>query len=591
MPECMLAMQADSPVRLCAASPAVRVGDPFANAAAAVAAIKRAQSVDADHIVLPELFLCGATLGSLAEHPFMLAACKQALGIVAEATKHSKLCVSIGLPYEIDSRPQSCIALLRSGRVAAIIPAAERAANPFGFAPHIPRGTAAHRALTPLHRINVGFAEDIFAAAQPHEGRLTLLCGALNATAKSSDIILARLAAYSARSGSAAAMALPGRGESSSSFVFDGLCAIAANGEVLAASKPLAKDPFVYADVRPDKLCAFEPFAAECDEGEYVFADAVKASAQLKRLFALQSAALVRRAEHIGVKGFVVGVSGGLDSALALLVACAAADEMGLGRSSVQGVSMPGFGTTGRTKNNSRALVEALGCKYREISVTAACRQHFADIGHDEACHNAVYENAQARERTQILLSIANEEGLLDVGTGDLSEAALGWTTFAGDHMAQYGVNSSLPKTIIRRVVAEVGADFGAQAAAVLADILATPVSPELLPAENGQISQKTEELVGSYELHDFFIYHFLHGKGPKELYYSALDRFAFAEAEIYRTLGIFLRRFFAQQFKRNCAPEAPAVCLSIAPAVWAMPSDMNGSAFLHEYEQIERKC
>ncbi|MDY4694927.1 MAG: NAD(+) synthase, partial [Eubacteriales bacterium] len=251
---------------------------------------------------------------------------------------------------------------------------------------------------------------------------------------------------------------------------------------------------------------------------------------------------------------------------------------------------MPGFGTTSRTKNNSRALVEALGCKYREISVAAACREHFANIGHDEANHNSVYENAQARERTKILLSIANEEGLLDVGTGDLSEAALGWTTFGGDHLAQYGVNASVPKTIIRRVVAAVGADFGADADAILRDILATPVSPELLPANGGEISQKTEELVGSYELHDLFLYYFLKGKGPKELYDIALGTLDFGEEEVYRTLGTFLRRFFSQQFKRNCAPEAPLVCLSIAPSVWNMPSDMASEAFMAEYERIKRR-
>ena len=384
-------------------------------------------------------------------------------------------------------------------------------------------------------------------------------------------------------------LALPGRGESTTSFVFDSYCAIAANGEILAESKPLDSDAFVCADVCIDKLSSFEPFT-EGEEDGYVSKNPEKAEEQLRRLFALQSAGLVRRAEHIGAKGFVIGVSGGLDSALALLVAAAAADEMGISRNMITGISMPGFGTTGRTKNNSRSLVEALGCKYREISVANACRRHFADIGHDENVRNSVYENAQARERTQILLDIANEDGLLDVGTGDLSEAALGWTTFGGDHLAQYGVNASVPKTIIRRVVATVGKDFGDEADSVLKDILATPVSPELLPANDGEISQKTEELVGSYELHDLFIYYFLKGKGPKELYEIALNSLDFPEDEVYRTLGIFIRRFFSQQFKRNCAPEAPIVCLSVAPAVWSMPSDMVSTAFMAEYSAIKRK-
>lgn len=216
-----------------------------------------------------------------------------------------------------------------------------------------------------------------------------------------------------------------------------------------------------------------------------------------------------------------------------------------------------------------------------------ACRQHFADVGHSEADHGVVYENAQARERTQILLSIANAEGLLDVGTGDLSEAALGWTTFGGDHLAQYGVNASIPKTVVRRVVAAAKSRFPA-AADVLQDILDTPVSPELLPTENGEIAQRTEELVGSYELHDFFLWHLLQGKGPRMLFELAAEQLDFPPDEVYRVLGIFLRRFFAQQFKRNCATEAPKLLVSIAPAMLTLPSDLSAAPFLREYESIQ---
>ncbi len=590
MSEYMCDARQNSPLRICASSPTVSVGDADANAEAAIVAIRRAQAINADFLVLPELFLSGATIGSLAYHKSIITSCKEALKRVAESTRRTDITVSIGLPYEIDNTVKSCIALLRRGRVAAIIPAAIHASNPFGFVPSVERSRCAHNALTPVSMVDVGFAEDIFSVNDAHSGYVMLLSGSLNATAKSYDMVRNALSSYSARTGCAAAMALSGRGESSSSFVFDGYCAIAANGKILSESTPLEKEPFIYADIRTDKLCSFEPPSSPCDMGDYVSNDEACAHKQLERLFSLQSAALVRRAEHIGVKGFIIGVSGGLDSALALLVACAAADEMGLGRESILGVSMPGFGTTSRTFNNSRNLVESLGCKYMEIPIAAACRKHFEDIGHDESIHNAVYENAQARERTQILLSLANKHGLLDVGTGDLSEAALGWTTFGGDHLAQYGVNASLPKTVVRRVVSAVGSRFGEEANAVLSDILATPVSPELLPSDGDNIVQKTEELVGNYELHDLFIYHFLKGMGPKELYELALNRTDFDEEEIYRTLGTFLRRFFSQQFKRNCAPEAPIVCLSIAPAVWTMPSDMSGRAFMREYEQIERK-
>jgi len=255
----------------------------------------------------------------------------------------------------------------------------------------------------------------------------------------------------------------------------------------------------------------------------------------------------------------------------------------------VLGVSMPGFGSSSRTKNNASALCEALHAEYREISVVPSTRQHFLDIGHDESNHDVVFENAQARERTKILLSIANGEGLLDVGTGDLSESALGWTTFGGDHLAQYGINGSLPKTVVREVVREAAARFPA-AKEILLDILDTPVSPELLPGKDGEIVQKTEDIVGSYELHDFFLYHMLKGKGPAELYDMAVCQLPFEEAYVYKVLGIFLRRFFDAQFKRISAPECPNLLFSIGPSSFNMPADMRAGAFLTAYERMKRR-
>ncbi len=592
MPNTVLAMGYDARVRLAAASPRLTLGDPAANAEAIIRCIRRAEEAGADYLALPELCLTGATLGTLLNHKTVLEAARLALGKICEATRSIGVVASVGLPYVINGSPRSCIALLRGGKILALIPA-DGGSNPYGFLPAMDRRAVARRPLTPVSRLAAGFAGQIFEEQpEPRDGYAMLLASSFNATAKSYEAVTSTLCTYSARTGMALAYASPNKMESTTAFVFDGLCAIAANGELLSVSKPLEEEPFVFADVSMDKLVAFEPFV-EKDEGEYLSAKEGTARAQLKRILDLQAAALARRAEHIGCKGFVVGVSGGLDSALALLAACAAGEEMKLPRGKIVGVSMPGFGTSGRTKNNSEALVKALGCQYREISVVAACRQHFSDIGHEESNHNSVYENAQARERTKILLSIANEEGLLDVGTGDLSEAALGWTTFGGDHLAQYGVNASIPKTVIRKVVAQACSRFP-EAADILRDILDTPVSPELLPAVNGEISQKTEELVGSYELHDLFLYYFMQGKSPTELYEIAKARTAGvvpapSPQEIYRVLGIFLKRFFAQQFKRNCAPEAPLICVSIAPAAFTMPSDLKGGAFLKEYENMER--
>ncbi len=588
MSNTVLAMGYDANLRLAAASPRVVLGDPALNGEAVIRAIRRAEEAGADYLALPELCLAGATLGTLLGHKTVLDACRSALTRVCEATRGCTVAASVGLPYLVNGVPRSCLALLRGGRILALIPAGG-GVNPYGFAPAMERCAPARRTLTPVSRLAAGFAAQIFnGQPEPREGYAMLISSSFNATAKSYHEIQAALGAYSARTGMALAYASPHKSESTTAYVFDGLCAIAAGGEVLCRSKPLEEEPFVFADVSADKLPAFEPFL-ENDEGEYLFADPKAQREQLGRILDLQAAALCRRASHIGSGGFVVGVSGGLDSALALLAACAAAEELGMGTSAVLGVSMPGFGTSARTKNNSEALVRSLGCQYREISVVVACRQHFADVGHEESNRNAVYENAQARERTKILLSIANGENLLDVGTGDLSEAALGWTTFGGDHLAQYGVNASIPKTVIRKVVAEACSRFPG-AADVLEDILATPVSPELLPTVNGEIAQKTEELVGNYELHDLFLYYFMQGKGPRELYELALSKTAFPAQEIYRVLGVFLKRFFAQQFKRNCAPEAPLICLSIAPAAFTLPSDMGAGAFWREYEELGRQ-
>ena len=587
MPSALRAIGLSAPVRLAAAVPDLTLCDPMRNADAVIRAILHAETLKADYLALPELCLTGATAGALLRHPLILQESLAALKKVADATARCNVTASIGLPYLVGGQVMSCTALVRGARVHAIIPAAS-CENPYGFLPETERCLRQRQPLTPVPRLAVAFGNELFEPeADVREGYVLMMPSSLNATAASFHEVKAALCTRSARTGMAIAYAAAGTGESTTSYVFDGVCAIAARGELLACSNPLSDEPFVYADVRPDQLTAFEPYAATVPEfGRYISADAALAAEELARVLDLQAAALCRRLTHIHGKGFVIGVSGGLDSALALLAATVAADRLGMPRTCVVGVSMPGFGTSGRTRNNAELLLRALGCTYREISVVPACRQHFADIGHDEADHSVVFENAQARERTKILLSIANAEGLLDVGTGDLSEAALGWTTFGGDHLAQYGINASIPKTVVRRIVAEAKHRFPA-AADVLQDILDTPVSPELLPAENGKIAQKTEELVGSYELHDFFLWHLLHGKGPSALFELAVEQLSFPPAEIYRVLGIFLKRFFAQQFKRNCAPEAPMLLVSIAPAALTLPSDLSAAPFLREYESI----
>ena len=572
-------------LRLAAASPRIMPGDVAFNTQAVIEAVRRAESVRADYLALPEMCLTGVTLGALYDYDTILNAAADALLELCEALRMTKVTVSVGLPYRLGGRVQSCTALLRADRVYAILPLKQNVA-PFGFMPSLSLQNA--QMLTPLRAVQVLGGGAVFDGTAINAGEVMLVQSSANATGPSLRKTEEALRLCSARTGAAIAYAAPNEGESGTNFIFDGYCAVAAGGEILA-SNVMGEQCFAYADVDMGALCAYEPFFGTVQQDSYLPQDEALAREDCLRLLALQATALARRVGHIGSKGFVLGVSGGLDSALALLAAMKAAEKLGLEKESVLGVSMPGFGSSKRTRNNARLLVEALGARYMEIDITAACRQHFADIGQDENNHDVVFENAQARERTQILLDISNKEGLLDVGTGDLSEAALGWTTFGGDHLAQYGVNASIPKTVIRKIVAAAKESFPA-AAEVLQDILDTPVSPELLPpAGNGEIAQKTEELIGAYELHDLFLYEMLvKKKGPEAMFEAACGKLDAPKAEIYRVLGIFLKRFFAQQYKRCCAPEAPALLLSLAPAAFPFPSDMRPGAFMKEYEEIK---
>ena len=312
-----------------------------------------------------------------------------------------------------------------------------------------------------------------------------------------------------------------------------------------------------------------------------------------EEVFSIQVAGLAQRLVHTGAKTAVIGISGGLDSTLALLVCVKTFDKLGLSRKNIIGVTMPGFGTTNRTYHNAISLMNSLGITLREISIKEACIQHFKDINHDINVHDVTYENAQARERTQILMDIANQTGGMVIGTGDLSELALGWATYNGDHMSMYGVNGSIPKTLVKYLVKWVAENEVDETSCItLLDIVDTPISPELIPAdENGDIKQKTEDLVGPYELHDFFLYYFMRfGFRPSKIFMLASLAFkeVYDEETIKKWLLIFFRRFFNQQFKRSCLPDGPKVgSISISPrGDWRMPSDASAAAWLKEIEK-----
>ena len=326
------------------------------------------------------------------------------------------------------------------------------------------------------------------------------------------------------------------------------------------------------------KLKSFDRFV---DKHPFVPSNEHERETRCKEIFDIQSAALAKRFEHVGLKKAVIGISGGLDSTLALLVVVKTFKLLNLPMENIVSITMPGFGTTDRTYNNALTLCKELGCDLKEINIVKAALQHFEDIGHDKDIHDVTYENVQARERTQILMDIANKEGGLLIGTGDLSELALGWCTYNGDHMSMYSVNPSIPKTLVRYLVRYVAEkEVSKEVSETLLDILDTPVSPELLPKDaKGEIAQKTEDIVGPYELHDFFLYHFIkHGSSKERIYFLAKEAFKndYSDEEIQKWLDKFMWRFFTQQFKRSALPDGPKVgSISLSPrGDWRMPSD-----------------
>ena len=486
-------------------------------------------------------------------------------------------------------------------------------------------------------RIGVELCEDLWTPAPP-SGELALAGANVIVNLSASDALVGKrdyrrnlVMNQSARCMAAYVYASAGVHESTTDMVFSGHLMIAENGSMLAESKPFSRETeIVYADVDVERLNmqrlsegSFQDFDSRaiiaraatldglrvCDALQYRFVSPtpfVPGSIETRdinctEIFNIQCAGLAKRLEATCSKCAVIGLSGGLDSTLALLVVAETFKLLNRPASEILALTMPGFGTTKRTKNNAVELAKLLGVKLRTVDIQKACLQHFADIGHDPQKLDVTYENVQARERTQILMDIANSEGGIVIGTGDLSEIALGWSTYNADHMSMYAVNCDVPKTLVRHIVSWYAdrsahleaAEKGAALAAVLKDILDTPVSPELLPADSsGQIAQKTESILGAYEIHDFFLYHFAkYGATPEKLRYLA--KYAFkdqhTDEEIDKALAVFIRRFFTQQFKRSCIPDGPKVgTISLSPrADWRMPSDACFSDWLKENEPL----
>ena len=639
----------DGFIRVAAASPKIKVGDVDYNIAKTVSLARKAAAKDTAVIVFPELGITGYTCGDLFEQKALLDKAKIGLFDLAEQTSDLNTVIIAGLPYELGGKLFNVAAVIHQGDIIGIVPK-QNVPNYSEFyemrhfTPFCEKGVIMTeddicfgKAVFKCDDLSfaVEICEDLWVPSSPSVGYVKNGAQVIFNLSCSDEIIgKAKYRRDLVKMQSAKLMAAyvycdAGFGESTQDLVFAGHNLIAENGKILSESKRFANDnedqAVIYADIDLERLDAdrrrANTFTSDIagDDGidivefDAEFADIIPnrkisktpfvpesrddLAARCEDILNMQAAGLYTRLNAIGCKKAVIGLSGGLDSTLALIVTIHAFDKLGIDRKNIIGITMPGFGTTARTKNNSVNIAEQYGCTLREISISNAVIQHFRDIDHDINVHDITYENSQARERTQILMDIANQEGGLVVGTGDLSELALGWATYNGDHMSMYGVNCSIPKTLVRYLVSyesERTAEINESLSKALADIVATPVSPELLPpTEDGTISQKTEETVGPYELHDFFLYYMIRfGFTPSKIYRMALQAFegSYDAETIYKWEETFLRRFFTQQFKRSCVPDGPKVgTVSLSPrGDWRMPSDAARNVWLDDLKTVK---
>ena len=636
-------------VKVAAGIPLVRVGDPAHNAAQLEALIREAAAQGAQVVAFPELSVTGYTCGDLFLKPFLAQAAERVLGALLRRTESLDVVFLVGLPVVAGNVLLNAAAVCFRGEILGVIPKTylpnykefyeqrwfssslewgggevELCGQP------VPAGTDLLFEAAGM-KFGVELCEDLWAVVPPSSravlqgADVIFNLSASNALAGKHAYVRELVAQQSARGLCGYVYASCGFGESTTDVVFGGNALIYENGTPLAFSERFSMQAqLITGEIDVERLRAerltnstFRQDAAfEAAEPYEVIESGLaplpvthltrsiaplpfvpkgsRLDENCQEIFNIQTTGLATRLLHAHAKTAVIGVSGGLDSTLALLVCAKTFDKLGLSRKGIIGVTMPGFGTTDRTYQNAQVMMKSLGITWREVDIKKACRQHFADIGHDEKVKDVTYENVQARERTQILMDVANQTGGIVIGTGDLSELALGWATYNGDHMSMYGVNAGVPKTLVRSLVLWAARhETNKKTKAVLEDIADTPISPELLPADkHGKIAQKTEDLVGPYELHDFFLFYFLrYGFGPGKIYFLAKQAFEkkFSAAVIKKWLKVFFRRFFAQQFKRSCLPDGPKVgAVALSPrGDWRMPSDASAEAWLAEVDAL----
>ena len=633
----------DGFIKVVAISPKIRVADAAYNSKVICEGIREAARAGAKVIVFPELSITGYTCGDLFLQESLLAGALEALREIMTFTEGQDAIVFVGLPFAYNGKLYNAAAAVKGGRLLGIVPKTYLPAyGEFYETRYFARGmeevltvsclgqetlfgTKLLFACEGMRELVIGaeICEDLWTPEPPgirhaRNGATVLVnLSASNETTGKEDYRRALVCGQSARLLCGYIYASAGEGESTQDVVYSGHNMIAENGRLLKEA-PRFVNEITLSEMDVQRLVTerrrittFElredgyrriPFSLIMEETALTrtikalpFVPSEEADRQRRcaEILAIQAAGLKKRMEHTNCKTAVVGISGGLDSALALLVVVRAFDLLGLSHEGIKAVTMPGFGTTDRTYDNAVQLIRSLGADFREIDIKEAVLLHFRDIGHDVSAHDVTYENSQARERTQILMDIANKENGMVIGTGDLSELALGWATYNGDHMSMYAVNASVPKTLVRHLVrfyADTCEDETLRQ--VLYDVLDTPVSPELLPPEDGRISQETENIVGPYELHDFYLYHMLReGFPPKKIYRLAKTAFSgvYDDETILKWEKIFFRRFFAQQFKRSCLPDGPKIgSVAVSPrGDLRMPSDACARLWLDELEKL----
>lgn len=636
-------------VKVAAAVPRVKVADCKFNSERLEGLITIAEGKGVQILTFPEMCITGYTCGDLFAQQLLLEQAEMALIQILNSTRQLDIISILGMPVVVNSTVINAAVVIQKGKILGVVPktylpnykefyeqrwftsalqVSENSVRLCGQIVPMGNNLLFETAETTF---GIEICEDLWATVPPSSS--LALQGAeiiFNLSADDEGIgkhnyLCSLISQQSARCISGYVFSSSGLGESTTDVVFAGNGLIYENGYLLARSERFCmEEQLIINEIDVECIRAerrvnttFAANKANCPGKEAVristefvnskdlnltrtfnphpfVPQGSELNSRCEEIFSIQIAGLAQRLLHTGAKTAVIGISGGLDSTLALLVCVKTFDKLGLSRKDILGITMPGFGTTDRTYHNAIDLMNSLGVSIREISIREACIQHFKDIGHDLNIHDVTYENSQARERTQILMDIANQTWGMVIGTGDLSELALGWATYNGDHMSMYGVNAGIPKTLVKHLVQWVAEnDMDETSKATLLDIVDTPISPELIPAdENGEIKQKTEDLVGPYELHDFFLYYFLRfGFRPSKIYFLAQTAFSgvYDDETIKKWLQTFFRRFFNQQFKRSCLPDGPKVgSISISPrGDWRMPSDASSAAWLKEIAEL----